>query len=337
MLLNDLIELTDHHVKNCNLYKNYIDTFYPNYQNSIKTNTIVDIPFIPVRAFKDFEMKSIQDQDVYKVMTSSGTSGNYSKIFLDKATAKLQSSKLIDIFKNTFGNARFPMIVIDSESIVKDRKKFSARTAAINGFSIFSRRRVFALDDNYKLDLENVKDFLKKNSGQKFFIFGFTFMIWEYFIKELVKTGEKIDLSNAFILHGGGWKKLENEKVSNKDFKRLIQQHTNCQNVRNYYGMIEQTGTIFMECDNCSLHACEGSDVLIRDVESLEPVGHKKEGVIQVFSNLQKSYPGHSILTEDIGYTSAGAECGCGNSNTLIAISGRLKSAEIRGCSDAYS
>ena len=334
-LLQDLNKLTKHHFEKSRLYRDYINTFYPRILDNIID--LQDVPFVPVRAFKEFNMKSIEEEDIYKIMTSSGTSGNYSKIFLNKETANLQSSKLIEIFKKTFGNSRFPMIVIDSESIVKNRSQFSARTAAINGFSIFSRRRVFALDDSYKLDLNKIKEFMKKNEGQKFFIFGFTFMIWQYFIKELIKSGDKIDLSNAFILHGGGWKKLINEQVTNEDFKKVISDEINCDDVRNYYGMVEQTGSIFMECPYGSLHASDGSDVLIRDTKDLSCIGHDKEGVIQVFSNLQKSYPGHSILTEDIGYTRSGNSCPCKNNNTIINISGRLESAEVRGCSDAYT
>ncbi len=334
MLLDDLRELTNYHAKNCELYNNYINSFYP---DSKDINSIEDIPFLPVRAFKEFDIKSIPSDEIYKVMTSSGTSGNFSKIYLDKTTAKLQTNKLVEIMSNTFVNSRFPMIVIDSMSSVRERAKFSARTAAINGFSIFGRKRIFALDDDNNLDIEGVKAFIQENQGQTFFIFGFTFMIWEHLIKKLKDTKEEIDLSDSFVLHGGGWKKLENEKVSNETFKDSISETIGCRNIRNYYGMVEQTGTIFMECPNGHLHASDGSDVLVRDFETLEPLPHGKEGVIQIFSSIQKSYPGHSILTEDVGTTYAGKDCPCGNTNNIVSIAGRLKSAEIRGCSDAYA
>ena len=187
------------------------------------------------------------------------------------------------------------------------------------------------------MDIEGVKAFIQENQGQTFFIFGFTFMIWEHLIKKLKDTKEEIDLSDSFVLHGGGWKKLENEKVSNETFKDSISETIGCRNIRNYYGMVEQTGTIFMECPNGHLHASDGSDVLVRDFETLEPLPHGKEGVIQIFSSIQKSYPGHSILTEDVGTTYAGKDCPCGNTNNIVSIAGRLKSAEIRGCSDAYA
>ena len=117
-------------------------------------------------------------------MNSSGTGGRQSIIYLDQETVRLQQAKLIEIFQNSFGRARFPMLVIDAESTVKDRKKFSARTAAINGFSIFSRGRAFALNDDLEIDVPRIKAFLEKFSGKRILIFGFTFIIWEKFIQK---------------------------------------------------------------------------------------------------------------------------------------------------------
>ena len=52
---------------------------------------------------------------------------------------------------------------------------------------------------------------------------------------------------------------------------------------------------------------------------------------MQLFSLLPKSYPGHNILTEDIGKI---ASCKCGFEGKCFTIHGRVKHSEIRGCSD---
>lgn len=331
-LFQQIKDLTTFHKKKCKLYSDYLETFFPKNLTATKS-----LPYLPVRAFKEFELLSIDQEEIYKVMNSSGTTGKPSKIFLDKETARAQSSKLIEIFQSTFGNSRFPMIVIDSEETVKNRFKFSARTAAINGFSIFARKKLFALDENMELKIDELFEFINIHANDQIFIFGFTFMIWQNFLMTLKERQIKLPLSNAFILHGGGWKKLESLNISNVDFKNLAEEVTESKNIRNYYGMVEQTGTIFMECSAGKLHSPIGGDVIIRDSQSLEPLGHSKQGLIQLFSNIQKSYPGHSILTEDIGYTEDGKHCPCGNHQTIINIIGRLQNAEIRGCSDAYS
>ena len=53
-------------------------------------------------------------------------------------------------------------------------------------------------------------------------IFGFTFMIWQHFYKTLNANDYKFDFSNAILIHGGGWKKLISESVSNKMFKEYL-------------------------------------------------------------------------------------------------------------------
>lgn len=333
MIVEELNRLTEHHMTSCQLYGNYVRSMF----RAEPANTLAAVPYLPVRAFKEFELRSVAEGEVFKTMRSSGTSGQYSQIFLDRSTAQRQTGALVSIFGDMFGKGRFPMLVIDAESTVRDRQKFSARTAAINGFSMFSRGRAFALDDDMSLNLDRVRAFLAAHQGKPVFVFGFTFLIWSAFVQDLQRRGESLDLQTGFVLHGGGWKKLAAEAVSNEAFKAALVRTTGIARVHNYYGMVEQTGTIFMECPLGRLHAAPGADVMIRDPMSHAPLPHGETGLIQVFSTIQESYPGHSLLTEDIGRTYLGTECTCGRSGTIVEIDGRLQQAEVRGCSDAYS
>ena len=54
-------------------------------------------------------------------------------------------------------------------------------------------------------------------------------------------------------------------------------------------------------------------------------------------SVLPGSYPGHSLLTEDEGVILGEDDCPCGRKGKYFHILGRLKNAEIRGCSDTYA
>lgn len=320
-------ELTKHHKLNCKVYSDYVDSLFCKYPKSL-----ADIPYLPVRAFKEFDLYSVSEESIFKTMYSSGTTGKRSKIFLDKETAKSQSIHLAQSFKSYFGGSRFPMLIIDSQSTSRGQ---TARTAAVNGFSMYGRKRCFALDDNMELKVDEIIQFLETHKESKLFVFGFTFIIYQYFIKKLQKLDLKLDLSNAFILHGGGWKKLVNLNISDQNFKEMIKFNVGCDHVHNYYGMIEQTGSIYFECEYGNLHAPHNGAALIRSVDTLEVNEYGEEGLIQVFSSIQKSYPGHSLLTEDIGVLRPANECRCGREGDILKIHGRLAQAEIRGCSDA--
>ena len=57
--------------------------------------------------------------------------------------------------------------------------------------------------------------------------------------------------------------------------------------------------------------------------------------MIQLLSVLPTSYPGHNILTEDVGIIMGEDTCACGKKGKYFRIYDRLKKAEVRGCGDA--
>jgi phenylacetate-coenzyme A ligase PaaK-like adenylate-forming protein len=283
------------------------------------------------------ELRSIEDEELYKTMTSSGTTGQaVSKIYLDRKTSVNQQKTLVKIVSDFTGKSRMPMLIIDCPSVVKNRAMFSARGAGILGFSIFAADRKYALDDDMQIDFEGIREFLKKHEGKTILLFGFTFMIWEYFYKELAKRPGAVDLSNAVLIHGGGWKKLASEAVEPKEFQQRLQEVCGLRRIHDYYGMVEQTGCIYMQCECGHLHASIFSDVLMRRMRDFSLCDIGEKGVIQVVSMLPESYPGHSILTEDEGILLGEDDCPCGRKGKYFKVLGRIKNAEVRGCSDTY-
>ena len=100
--------------------------------------------------------------------------------------------------------------------------------------------------------------------------------------------------------------------------------------------MVEQTGSIYIECTEGYLHSSTYSDIVVRNIHNFQPLPVGEEGVIQVISMLPLSYPGHSLLTEDLGVIVGHDDCVCGRIGTYFLVHGRMKDAEIRGCSDSY-
>lgn len=328
-----LHELTKHHYANCPEYRKILDTldFDPNTKHAVE-----DIPPIPVRLFKDYELSSVEKSQIIKTMTSSGTTGqSVSKIFLDRRTSVNQTKVLTKIVSSFTGTKRLPMLIIDTKSVVKDRNLFSARGAGILGFSILGYDVTYALDEDMQLDFDAVVKFCRKHKDENILVFGFTFMIWEYFYKKLVKLGKQLALGNGIMIHGGGWKKLSEEAVDNETFKRLLEGVCGIKRVCNYYGMVEQTGSIFMECEAGYLHSSIFSDIIIRRTD-FSVCGTHETGLVQLMSLLPLSYPGHIILSEDAGKIIGEDDCPCGRFGKYFKIHGRVKDADIRGCSDTY-
>jgi phenylacetate-coenzyme A ligase PaaK-like adenylate-forming protein len=333
-LMEGLSDLTRLHYEACEQYRNILDALAFDIGS---ISTCADIPFLPVRLFKELDLLSVSRDEIAKTMTSSGTTGQgVSRIYLDRETSANQTKVLTRIVSSFFGGQRMPMLILDMPSVVKDRTKFSARGAGILGFSIFAKDKVYAFDDNMELDCGMIERFLEKHMGKKIFLFGFTFMIWQHFYKELLKRGVYLDLSSGILIHGGGWKKLTNEAISSSDFRKRLHEVCGITRVHNYYGMIEQTGSIYMECEQGHLHASIFSDVVLRHPLDFSPVSFGEKGIVEVVSLLPRSYPGHALLTEDEGVILGEDDCPCGRLGKYFKIFGRLKNAEIRGCSDTY-
>ena len=335
MLTKELVELTEYHRAHCPEYKGMTDAM--NYEKD-KIKSYYDLPFYPVRMFKEEELISIDRADLYKTMTSSGTTGQKkSQIFLDRETAMSQQKVMIKILNDYLGNKRIPLLIIDTPAVVKNRQLFSARGAAIIGLNVLASEKTFVLNDDMSLNKEALDEFMSKHQNEKILIFGFTFMVWKHFYQELLKLDKKYHIPEAFLMTGGGWKKLESEAISRDQFKEKFKEICGLQHFLDHYGMVEQTGCIYAECECGHLHASIYSDVIARRPEDFSVCEIGEKGILQVVSVLPHSYPGHSLLTEDEGIVLGEDDCPCGRKGKYIQIIGRIKSAELRGCSDTYA
>jgi phenylacetate-coenzyme A ligase PaaK-like adenylate-forming protein len=329
-----LLNLTRHHYEHSPEFQRVATLF--GYSPSGQT-AIEELPFLPVRLFKEFDLLSVPRCEIIKTMTSSGTSGQaVSKIFLDRTTATNQTKVLVKIVSSFTGAKRLPLLIVDSPSVIKDRNLFSARGAAILGFSMLGCDPTYLLNDEYQIDFACLDAFLERHAGSEILVFGFTFMVWQHFCQALESLGRRLQL-DGILLHGGGWKKLASLAVDNQTFKARVAEVCGISTVCNYYGMVEQTGSIFLECAAGVLHASIFSEIIVRDPVTFAPLAPHQTGLLQVISMLPTSYPGHSLLTEDLGEILGEDDCPCGRKGKYFAVHGRVANAEVRGCSDVHA
>jgi hypothetical protein len=219
---------------------------------------------------------------------------------------------------------------------VRDRQLFSARTAGVLGMLPFGRNPFYALNEDMSLDIDGLEAYLQKHAGQNPVFFGFTFIVWQHFIGALEQRNRRLSLPGAILLHSGGWKKLEAISVGPEEFRNRVYSATGIEAVVNYYGMVEQVGSVYLENSLGYLHASNYSDVIVRDTNTLEPLPPGQPGIIQVVSALPTSYPGHSLLTEDLGVIEGVDDTAAGMNGQYFRILGRIPRAELRGCSDTF-
>jgi hypothetical protein len=333
-----LVALTTHHRAACPEYRRLTDVLYAP-SAWAEAATLAELPSLPVGLFKSHRLASVPASEISTTLTSSGTTGQVpSQIFLDKDTAHRQSRALAAIMSHILGPRRLPMLIIDTSDLLKNRTAFSARGAGVLGMMTFGAQPRFALDPAMALDVAAVGEFLAKHGRQPFLIFGFTFMVWTAFLEQARGLG--LDLSRGILVHSGGWKKLAERAVDNATFKAELRRATGLRRVYNFYGMVEQVGSVFLEGEDGLLYPPAFADVIVRDPDTMEEAAPGQVGLLQTVSVLPTSYPGHSLLTEDLGVVERvdqAAPPGCGRLGKAFRVVGRVPRAELRGCSDTHA
>ncbi|MEV6151245.1 acyl-protein synthetase [Nonomuraea sp. NPDC052129] len=322
-LLPELVALTERHRRACLPYRRILDAIgaVGPYER------VADLPWLPVRLFKTHELRSVPESAVFRVLTSSGTTGQRpSRVYLDREAAAAQPRMLAATLRAVLGERRLPMLIVDSRSTIR-AATLSARGAGVLGMMHFGRDHTFVLDEGGSLDAEAVKGFLARHGGAPYLIFGFTFMAWSH-LREL-----GLDLSHGVLIHSGGWKRLAEQAVDNATFRRRLGEECGLRRIHDFYGMVEQIGTVFLEGpDRGGLYCPDFADVVIRDPDTWQEAPPGVPGLIEVVSTLPTSYPGHVLLTEDLGVVH-GVDDGVWPGKRFSVL-GRLPRAEARGCSD---
>lgn len=336
-LLPMLQALTRHHAEQCPTYRNVLDRVFGGVSPESSTR-LEDLPFLPVSLFKTHALRSVPEAEVLKVLTSSGTTGQEpSRIFLDAETASVQAAVLVKVAQHFLGKERLPMVIVDHPSVVRDRGSYSARGAGILGMAQFGHRPFYALREDMTLNEEGLRAYLDQVVGRPVLLFGFTFMVWEYLVRVLERAGRPLNLAGGVLIHSGGWKKLQEAAVGPEEFRRRVEAAIGVDRVINFYGMVEQVGGVYFENPIHYLQAPIYSEIVVRDPVTLAPLPDGQPGLIQVLSCLPTSYPGHSLLTEDLGVIRGVDPEGTGMGGRCFEILGRVPKAELRGCSDTFT
>jgi phenylacetate-coenzyme A ligase PaaK-like adenylate-forming protein len=310
---------------------------------------IEDIPFLPVQMFKYFDLGFIESNNVARVLESSGTTEKAaSKVPLDKITMRNQTNALMTTLKPYIGEKRKVFLVFDHPGENQQGLNLKARGAGIRGFELYSSKTYYLLKSNSEnkisIDWDTVSLVSQLDEKVDTYCFGFTFIIWSKFVSEYQEKSEiskglpRLKLSKSKLFHSGGWKKLNDQSVTKESFvKKLTSLFSiEADNVYDFYGMAEQGGLVFIDCEEGFKHVPNCASIVIRDPYRLEPCDNGEIGLIQVLSPLAASYFSYSILTEDLGLLRGTDDCPCGRKGEYFEFVSRIEKSEERGCGDTF-
>jgi hypothetical protein len=332
------------HYDNNSLYKKFCDKkdFDPHTFNG----KLTEIPSVSVSVFKELGniLTSVSGDDIKLTLQSSATSGIPSSVPIDKITAKRQAKVMVKVVQEFIGNERKPFLVMDINPQQGFRQLLGARFAAVSGYLNFACQVGYFLkvneNNDYYFDIAGIRQYIDNlNQSKPVIVFGFTYILYS----EIIRPNRNKDISfqlpsGSKIIHIGGWKKLENEKIDKNKFNKAAAElfGIDPKDVIDIYGFTEQMGLNYPDCPCGCKHTSLYSEVIVRDVVTGEVTAPGKEGMLEFLTPVPHSYPGNAILTDDIGIIDD-TPCPYNRTGTRFKILGRLKKAEVRGCGDILS
>ncbi|WP_371802843.1 LuxE/PaaK family acyltransferase [Candidatus Lokiarchaeum ossiferum] len=306
---------------------------------------LVDIPPLPVSMFKYFDLKTCPAEEIIRTMHSSGTTTSTpSKIYINKETSFRQSRGLMATLKNYLGGKRRPVLILDTENVNKaGASTLTARGAAIRGIAgNFGRTKVYVMDEiegELYINVERLTQFCDEFAGQEILVSGFTYIVWSRFIQQMQEAKKTLDFPNMKLVHSGGWKKLTAQAVTKDQFSQAVATifGTSSANIIDFYGMVEQLGVVFLDCEAGHKHIPDFAEVIIRDIYTMQeqPIG--SPGLIEILNIIPSSYPGQAIITEDVGELIGIDDCPCGRMGKYFEFRSRVEKTETRGCGDTFA
>lgn len=325
--------------EHCEKYKAILDKigFNP-YQDLNTYEDIANIPPIPTLYFKHNEMISMSKKKMLIKATSSGTSGKRSLLGFNFKSLYRGFRMVLSLCKyhHLFSLKPVHYIIFGYEPNKKNQTAISKSTY---GFTFFAPAldRTFILkykNNDYELDMESVKQALITFSKGKAPVRTHGFPAYTYFVlKQMKDEGVKVKLPQGSKLAiGGGWKQFYAEKIEKQAFYDLVYEVLGIEekNIIEFFSAVEHP-ILYTDCKCHHFHIPVYSRVMIRDVDTLEPLEEGKMGLINLITPMIDSMPLLSVMTDDLGIIHT-EKCACGAPSPYLEIIGRVGIQDIVTC-----
>jgi phenylacetate-coenzyme A ligase PaaK-like adenylate-forming protein len=328
-----------HHIRRCPEYAEILRLRDFSPDSLTGTEDLGRLPPITTLFLKRRALYSAPKERLILKSTTSGTSGRVGFMGLDLPT----SLHGIGMIATTFLTHRLPSPRLTNYAVLgyepaKHNKIGAARTAYAMTFSAPALRREYALRDTgdaYESNLDALCDALaryaKQNRPVRFIGFPAYFM---FLLKELQKRGLRMRLHpRSLVILAGGWKQFFAERIEKPELYALSEETVGLggSRIREFFGAVEHP-IAYCDCANHHFHVPIYSRVLIRDVNTLEPVGYGVPGLLNLITPMVTSMPFSSVITDDIATLYPGESCGCGVTSPYFEIEGRVGMADIKTC-----
>ncbi|MEA5049512.1 MAG: acyl-protein synthetase [Eubacteriales bacterium] len=300
------------------------------------------IPVLPTLYFKRNIIHSMPQNKIALTAVSSGTSGQSSRIQLDRKSLLTGIIMALRLF--SYHGA---ISLIPSYSILlgyepqKGNHLGAIKSAYGSTFLTPSIGRTYALKatkNGYVPNQEEVLAALLNCEKKKLPVrlVGFPMYLGKL-IEELKRQGKRCQLNpHSKVLLGGGWKQAVHAAPDPGELYESVTEILGIprENILEFFSAVEHP-VAYCKCKNGNFHVPAYSRVIIRDVRSLQPTALGEAGLLSFVCPLVYSMPLLSVMTDDLATAHAPEECGCGIATPYFTLLGRAGARGVRTCASS--
>lgn len=339
LFFNAVKQNLEFHINNSEEYKEILLSRNFSIDKLENESDLYRIPVLPTLYFKRNQLLSISEDKLKLKATSSGTKGTHSVIGFDRQSLYYGIMMMLRFFSYHRVISLMPTNYIVLGYEPSSHTNMGAIKTAY-GTTKFAPalHREYALKDtgnDYEINIDGIKKALLRYSKQPFPVRFVGFPSYMYFLaKTLKENGILLKLNrNSKILLGGGWKQFSNEKIDHESFYNLVNETLGIdrKNCLEFFSAVEHP-LPYCKCKNGHFHVPIYSRVIIRNVNTLEPVENGKQGILSFISPLINSVPLTSVMTDDLAVLHSHDECGCGIKTPFFELKGRAGVQQIKVC-----
>ena len=322
-------EFFKQHFENCIPYHNYCMSKGITPDDITDISNLKNIPLIPTAMFKKHKIISVDEANIVKECTSSGTNGGLSKVYRDQITLDNIRDGLISQAKELFAED-----ILDYSLYSLGPDKTEAKDLWI-AFILslledkMKEQKYFVQDNKFMLInfVEQLKEDIKED--KKHLVIGPP-IFFLYLVKEL--KGQHIPLNkNSLLITMGGWKKFKDLAIERSALEQDLADifELPIENIRDAYSSVE-INTALLECKCKHKHIPKWLNVVAIDPETRNILPYDEEGILAFIDTSANSYP-CLIISEDFGIIHNDSS-ECGFENDYVEITRRVEGVEAKGC-----
>ncbi|PRY88002.1 acyl transferase [Mongoliibacter ruber] len=303
------LELFRFQAEHNNIYKSYINARKIEAKN---VKSLEQIPFLPIRFFKDHKVICGSEHEFQDFYSSSGTTGVITsrhyfwseKFYLEHA---------LRLFEKEYGSIRdFHVLALlpaylerKGSSLVSMAQYFIEQSRSdYSGFYLYNQQEL----------LDTIISLGKKPG--KILLLGVTFALLD-----LAESGLEFPKTPQLIVMETGGMKGRRKEMIREEVHQVLKKYFRKEEIHSEYGMTELLSQAYSKGDG-KYTLPNSMHIMLRDVNDPFTYSNRKQGGINVI-DLANFHSCAFIETQDLGRF---------DKNGNLEILGRMDNSEIRGC-----